>query len=152
MKNVLLALSLGLCAGSAVAQDVGVSVHVSQPGFYGEINIGQLPQPQVIYPQPVVVVPAPVGVMLPPPVYLHVPPGHQKHWEKHCRDYNACGRPVYFVQENWYQQVYLPQYYREHGDEHYEYRGDDYGHDEGHGHGHDHGHGHGHGHGHDHDD
>ncbi len=152
MKSFLLAVSLGACAGSALAQDVGVSVHVSQPGFYGEINIGEAPQPQVIYSQPVVVVPMPMGAPPPPPIYLHVPPGHQKHWSKHCHDYNACGRPVYFVQEGWYQQVYLPQYYQAHGDDHPEYRDDDR--DRHHGEGHDHGHGHGpdHGHGHDDDD
>ena len=36
--------------------------------------------------------------------YLWVPPGHQKKWSKHCREYNACGVPVYFVDDGWYQQ------------------------------------------------
>jgi hypothetical protein len=49
------------------------------------------------------------------PLYLRVPPGHAKHWRKHCREYNACDRQVYFVQERWYNDVYVPQY-REHGD------------------------------------
>jgi hypothetical protein len=37
-------------------------------------------------------------------VYLYVPPGHQKHWAKHCASYAACGQPVYFVQEAWVQE------------------------------------------------
>ena len=41
------------------------------------------------------------------PVYLHVPPGHAKNWSKHCRKYNACDRPVYFVDDRWYNEVYL---------------------------------------------
>ncbi|MEP6657815.1 MAG: hypothetical protein ABJC33_11310, partial [Betaproteobacteria bacterium] len=31
-------------------------------------------------------------------------------WRKHCRKYNACGQPVYFVQENWYNDVYAARY------------------------------------------
>ena len=41
-----------------------------------------------------------------PPLYLYVPPGHAKDWGKHCYRYNACGRPVYFVQENWVRERY----------------------------------------------
>ena len=40
------------------------------------------------------------------PLYLYVPPGHQKHWAKHCARYNACGHPVYFVQEKWVRERY----------------------------------------------
>jgi hypothetical protein len=36
------------------------------------------------------------------PIYLHVPPGHEKHWRQHCAEYHACGRRVYFVQDHWY--------------------------------------------------
>ena len=46
------------------------------------------------------------------PVYLRIPPGHEKHWSKHCGEYGACGRPVYFVREDWYQKTYVP-YYRD---------------------------------------
>jgi hypothetical protein len=52
------------------------------------------------------------------PLYLRVPPGHIKKWSKHCRAYNACGRQVYFVQDNWYNNVYAPQYRQEHGGGH----------------------------------
>jgi len=139
MKQRLL-LALGLIAASlpAFAQtNVGVSVAVSQPGVYGRIDIGNVPQPPVVvYPQPVVIAPPQHVVVQPQPVYLYVPPGHQKHWAKHCAQYNACGQPVYFVQENWYRTQYVPamqERHREHG------RDDD---DHGHGHGKGHGKGH----------
>lgn len=80
--------------------DVGVSIGFSQPGIYGRIDLGSYPQPRVIVAQPVIIQ-RPSRV--PPPVYLWVPPGHQKDWKKHCRAYNACGVPVYFVQDAWYQ-------------------------------------------------
>ena len=30
------------------------------------------------------------------------PPGHRKNWKKHCGEYHACGTPVYFVKDEWY--------------------------------------------------
>jgi hypothetical protein len=106
----------------AMAADIGVSVSVGQPGFYGQIDIGNVPQPQVIYQTPVIIQTVPMGVAQ-RPVYLHVPPGHEKHWNKHCAKYNACGVPVYFVRDTWYNNVYVPSY-------------------KSHGHGHDYNHGH----------
>jgi hypothetical protein len=47
------------------------------------------------------------------PVYLRVPPGHRKHWSKFCGRYDACGRPVLFVRDEWYTNTYVPRY-REH--------------------------------------
>jgi hypothetical protein len=127
MKTILCTTMLAIWAASAVAADTAVTVSVGQPGFYGQISIGNFPPPQLVYAQPVVVHPVPV-VVAPAPIYLHVPPGHEKHWSKHCAAYNACGRPVYFVRDDWYNKVYVPHYQQRGGDE-----------DEGHGH---HGHGH----------
>lgn len=145
MKHFLFIIMAIAFAVSAEAADVGVSISVGQPGFYGHINIGNFPQPQVIYPRPVVIVPAPVG-MAPPPVYIHVPPGHEKKWKKHCHEYNACGQPVYFVRNQWYDNVYVPEYRARHGHE-------GSGHDHHHGGGDNdqgkHGKGNGHGKGHD---
>ena len=139
MKRLLPALVLMMAVSTvpAIAADVGVSVQVGQPGFYGRIDIGTFPQPQVIYPQPVIIQPVPVGVVH-PPIYLRVPTGRAKHWRKHCGEYNACGHPVYFVQDRWYNEVYVPQY-REH---HADHRGDNDGDRHGHGHGHGNGRGH----------
>ena len=129
-----------LAANPAQATDVGVSIGISQPGVYGRIDIGRFPQPAVIVQQPVIVYRAPQPVQ---PIYLHVPPGHRKHWRKHCRDYGACGTPVYFVQERWYQQ-HVARAEPRRGD-----RWDDRRHDDHPGRGHGHGKGHGKGHGHD---
>lgn len=115
MKHFLVIIMVIAFAVSAEAADVGVSVSIGQPGFYGHIDIGNFPKPQVIYPKPVVIVPAPVGVAPPPPVYIHVPPGHEKKWKKHCHKYNACNRPVYFVRDQWYNNTYVPEYQARHG-------------------------------------
>ena len=101
MKRFLFVAAVAAIAVPALAADVGVSVQIGEPGFYGRIDIGGFPQPHLIYPQPIVIQRPPVGVVR-EPIYLHVPPGHAKHWRKHCRKYNACGQPVYFVQNSWY--------------------------------------------------
>jgi hypothetical protein len=58
-----------------------------------------------------------------------VPPGHAKKWSKHCREYNACDREVYFVKSEEYEPGYRPHKSHDHGD-------DEHGGGEGHGHGH----------------
>jgi hypothetical protein len=57
MKTVLYAALFAACAAPAFAADVGVSISIGQPGFYGQIDIGNVPQPQVVYAQPVVIQP-----------------------------------------------------------------------------------------------
>ncbi len=106
--RTLAVVALAAAGSSAQAADVGVSVQVSQPGVYGRIDIGRFPQPQVVVQQPLIIAAPPppraVVVAPPQPVYMWVPPGHQKNWRKHCRHYNACGVPVYFVDDGWYRQ------------------------------------------------
>jgi hypothetical protein len=114
MKHFLLGAALTTLVGSALAADVGVSVSVGQPGFYGRIDIGNAPQPQVIYAQPVIIQQPPVGYVR-QPIYLRVPPGHEKHWDKNCHKYNACNQPVYFVQDDWYRNEYAPAYQGDRG-------------------------------------
>ncbi|MBV8660226.1 MAG: hypothetical protein JO142_20600 [Burkholderiales bacterium] len=147
MLRHLAILAAAFAAQSALAADVGVSINVGQPGFYGQIDIGNV-APQVIYTEPVYIQRPPVGVVY-EPLYLRVPPGHEKHWEKHCGEYHACGRPVYFVREDWYQNRY-----RHHEDEdrdhdrgHHDHEHDRHWDDEDHDrrdHDRDHGRGHGH--------
>lgn len=123
------------------AADVGVSVSIGQPGFYGRLDIGDYPQPELVYAEPVIIH-RPVGVVY-DPIYLHVPPGHAKKWGYYCGRYNACGRPVYFVQDRWYNDVYVPHYHEHHGDRD-GWRDDDRqgrDHDDGDDRGHHHGHG-----------
>jgi hypothetical protein len=59
MTKILWTALFFACAVPAFAGDVGVSISVGQPGFYGQINIGNVPSPQLVYPQPVVIQPAP---------------------------------------------------------------------------------------------
>jgi len=140
----------GLLAAAAPAHatDVGVSIGINQPGVYGRIDIGRFPQPAVILPQPVVIVQQPRPVQ---PVYLHVPPGHRKKWKTYCGRYDACGVPVYFVQERWYQD-HVARAEPRRGERRDDWRDDRHdgrwddrrGHDHpGRGHGHGHGRGHG---------
>ncbi|MBI5435563.1 MAG: hypothetical protein HY937_00350 [Nitrosomonadales bacterium] len=119
MKRFLIAAAVAAATVTtpAFAADVGVSVSIGEPGFYGRIDIGNFPRPQVIYRQPIIIERVP---MERPPIYLRVPPGHAKHWRKHCREYNACGERVYFVQDSWYNREYVPRYQEQHRD-----RGDD---------------------------
>ncbi len=131
MKKILIAASLLAVSAAASAQNVSISV--GQPGFYGRIDIGNMAPPPVIYAEPVIVQ-RPVRV-IEAPLYLRVPPGHEKKWSKHCAAYNACGRKVYFVRDDWYTNEYAPRY-----------RDDRPGYDHGGGHGNGHGNGHGHGH------
>lgn len=141
-RHVLFITLLATSMLAATAQaEVGVSVSVGQPGFYGQIDIGDFaPPPRVIYPQPVIIQQVPVYQRA-EPIYLHVPPGHAKRWSSYCGRYNACGRPVYFVQDTWYRDDYAPRYreYREHEgrdnyrhDDSHDYRGPRGG-DRGHG-------------------
>ncbi|KQT38043.1 hypothetical protein [Methylophilus sp. Leaf414] len=121
IKNV--AMGIVFLTTSALAYADGVAVSIGQPGFYGQIVLGDpYPAPQVVYAQPVIIQPPPVAVVQ-PPMYLRVPPGQMKKWSRYCGHYGACGRQVYFVQDSWYQNVYAPRYVsysHDHGD----YRGD----------------------------
>ncbi|RPI35074.1 MAG: hypothetical protein EHM67_14105 [Hyphomicrobiaceae bacterium] len=111
MKRFLIAVALAAATLPALAADVGVSVSIGDPGFYGRLDIGNYPPPQVIYRQPRVIQRVPMDR---PPIYLRVPPGHAKHWSKNCHKYNACGERVYFVQDNWYNREYAPRYREQH--------------------------------------
>lgn len=95
------------------AADAGVSLSIGQPGFYGRLDLGNIPQPQVIYRQPIAIEQA---TLERPPIYLRVPPSHSKHWRKYCHEYNACGERVFFVQDNWYNHEYVPRYQEQHRD------------------------------------
>lgn len=105
VKIALIAASLLSVSAAASAGDLSIAIGIDQPGFYGQINIGDYPRPAVIYAQPIVIERGP-AYLEGTPIYLHVPPGHEKHWNKHCAEYHACGRRVYFVQDQWYRGEY----------------------------------------------
>jgi len=97
-------LMLGATTAQAQYANVIISGEV-KPGVYGRVEIGNAPPPVLVYSQPVVIV---RERYVAPPVYLHVPPGHAKKWDKHCHKYNACNRPVYFVKSHEYDPDYHP--------------------------------------------
>jgi hypothetical protein len=109
------------------AGDLGINVMLSgevAPGIYGQVQIGNASPPPLVYAQPMLIEPQAAP---PPPVYLHVPPGHARNWRKHCHEYHACNRPVFFVRSAEYEPDYAR---RNHGHDH------DEDHDHGRGHGH----------------
>lgn len=121
MKRLLFAAALIAVAAPALAADVAMSISIGQPGFYGQIDIGGYPPPLVLYRQPIMVERVELDR---PPIYLRVPPGQARNWRNHCRDYNACGERVYFVQNNWYNHEYVPRYQERHYEYRDEHRGD----------------------------
>lgn len=105
MRLAVLALGLGLLPAAAPAADVDVDVRIFlpgeiRPGLYGRVDLRGAPPPPLVYERPMVIV---REAAPPPPIYLHVPPGHAKHWKKHCKKYKACGQPVYFVKSTEYE-------------------------------------------------
>lgn len=114
---ILAVVTASTLSAPTFAADVGVSVNIGQPGFYGQLNIGGYPPPQLIYRQPRVVEVVPVER---PPIYLRVPPRHSRNWNRYCHEYQACGERVYFVQDGWYNRDYAPRYREQH------YRGGEY--------------------------
>ena len=116
MKKIILTAMLAVATLSAGAANVGVSVNIGEPGYYGNISIGNYPSPQLLDPNPIIIQRAP-GVAL-APIYLRVPAKHSRNWHHYCGRYHACGRPVYFVRDSWYRDVYAPRYRDEHHHHH----------------------------------
>jgi len=105
----LLTLAAAAVLPAQAETSFGISIGINAPGQYGRIDISNYPQPVLVYPQPIVYAPTPVAVYQ-RPIYLYVPAVQQASWGRYCGRYNACGQPVYFVQETWVRD----QYYREH--------------------------------------
>jgi len=122
MKRFLFAgvAAIATLSAPALAADIGVSITAGEPGFYGRIDVGDFAPPRLIYRRPVVIERV---VVVRQPIYLHVRPGHEKNWRKHCREYDACGQPVYFVRDSWYNDVYVA-HYRDHGNDRSEHHDD----------------------------
>ncbi|MEO8314285.1 MAG: hypothetical protein ABI645_05765 [Pseudomonadota bacterium] len=107
MKKLIAALALTSAAIAAPAfSAVGVSIRIGEPGFFGQLDIGDF-RPRVIYSEPVVVQRR-YGRLA--PIYLYVPREHSRDWKRYCNRYDACARPVYFVRDDWYRNEYAPRY------------------------------------------
>lgn len=119
MKKLLLGLVLAAGAAGATAQNI--DIQIGQTNYYGRIDLLNFGTPQLVYKE-AIWVDRPANYRSVQPLYLRVPPGHAKKWSKHCDRYDACGRPVYFVQDSWYNNTYAPRYRK--------VKGGDYGRDE----------------------
>ncbi len=101
-------LVLGAVAPAMADVDINVAIKGEvAPGVYGRVDLGGRPPPRLVYEKPVIIERPARGPVV-EPVYLHVPPGHAKNWRKHCHEYHACNRPVYFIRS----QEYEPGYHR----------------------------------------
>lgn len=105
MKDILFALAAFVAAAPAFCADVGALGGVGDPDYHGQIDIRKTPKPNLLNPDPVLVR---HGNATGEPVYLHVPPDQAKDWANHCQTYNACDQKVFFVEDKWYKNVYLP--------------------------------------------
>ncbi len=113
MRSLSIAIfAAALLLPPLASAQIGVSINIGQPGYYGRIELGDYPQPQLIYAEPRII--RRVQTVR-SPIYLRVPPGHARNWGKHCSRYNACSRPVYFVDDGWYERTYVPAYQERHG-------------------------------------
>ena len=107
-RFALFALSYGALGSFAHAGDLDVGVTIRgeiAPGVYGRVDLGGRAPPPVLYAQPMIIQPAPQAVVV-EPLYLHVPFEHAHDWRRHCQEYNACNRPVYFVRSREYEPDY----------------------------------------------
>jgi hypothetical protein len=112
MKKLIITLALASAAvaAPAFAGNVGIAISLGEPGFYGQLVIGDYDRPRLIGTRPVIVTGRYYRAA---PIYLRVPDQHRRNWNHYCGRYDACSRPVYFVRDDWYRNDYAPRY-REH--------------------------------------
>jgi len=113
MRRPLITAAILLVAACGLARAASWTV-VAQPGDAGRVAIGgYVEAPRVYVPQPLVAFTDRYGRTVEEyvdpafgteqmPVYLWVPEAQRLHWAESCRDYGACGVPVYFVEDRWY--------------------------------------------------
>jgi hypothetical protein len=109
MNRSLAALALIAIGSSApVLAEVGVSVTLGEPEFHGRIELDEgYYRPRVVYDRPVVLDRRFRNMA---PIYVRAPRDQYRDWRRHCAKYEACERPVYFVRDEWYTQIYAPRY------------------------------------------
>lgn len=104
MKRLVLFTLLALPLLSHAQADFNVTI--GDPGYNGQIYFDNGQQPKLMNETPIIAYPGP-----PQPIYLRVPLYVYQDWAHYCRDYHACYTPVYFVQNDWYKQYYIPWYH-----------------------------------------
>lgn len=109
----IVAVFAGMLPIWAAAVDVGVGVVIEEPAeYYGRIDVRSVPAAWLVYEKPQTIEPAAGGPEV-DPIYLRVPAEHHRKWFKYCREYHACGQPVYFVKDSWYKKMYKPASYKD---------------------------------------
>lgn len=113
MTRELLLLFFTMTAPAhAKAVDPGVSAVQGQPGYYGRLDVRNMPRPVLVQLQPVTIQPARKAARQ--SQFVRVPREHRKQWNIHCYKCDACSQPVYFVQDRWYDEVYVPHHRQRH--------------------------------------
>ncbi len=107
LRKVMLAMVFGMLALSIQPARAGIAISIGEPGFFGIIDIGGYPTPDLVYPEPIIIDPAAAWG---PPIYLRVPPYYINDWGRYCYEYDACNRPVYFITDTWYNTIYVPRH------------------------------------------
>jgi hypothetical protein len=100
IRNLTISLAV-LASATAIAQTQ------TDTGIYGQLDLKGLPKPEVIQAKAVKANSSLMNAFS-RTIYIHVRPGDEEHWARHCKQYDACGSPVLFVTENWFVNVYLP--------------------------------------------
>jgi hypothetical protein len=96
-----------------VQAQTSLTLQLGQPGYVGQINLGNQGPPPVYGYRPVIVRPSSQQrhrwtQASSQPVYLRVPPNQIRDWGRYCGLYQACHVPVQFVRDDWYRNVYAP--------------------------------------------
>lgn len=104
-----LALLLGAASAGASTQ---VNISIGDSGYRGVLPALSGWRPEVWNSSPVVAIGAAAAGLA--AVYLNVTDSERRDWKRHCGKYDACGRPVYFVKNDWYRGTYAPEYRRRH--------------------------------------
>ena len=108
MKSMTLSLMLAAVLLAPLSHAAAAEPSfIGDSGTYGPIDTDSKakPRPRLIFATPKT---AERGASKNKPIYLRVPADHAKNWNDHCLEYKACDRPAYFVQDSWYNKVYVP--------------------------------------------
>lgn len=116
MKRWLAILLLAVVAVPATAADVGVSITIGEPGFYGRLELGDTLRPHLIHTHPIIIYDRGYGHRA--PIYLRVPLSHRSNWRHYCHYYDACYDRVFFVHDSWYYNDYTPWYHKHYKHKH----------------------------------
>lgn len=109
MNRSLAALALiALGSVAPVMAEVSVSVTLGEPEYYGRIELDEgYYRPRLVNDRPVVLDQRYRNMA---PIYVRAPRDQHSDWRQHCAKYDACERPVFFVRDEWYTQIYAPRY------------------------------------------